>query len=82
VALVDLGRPRRDPLTRELPDQVTDLALLFRQRLVRHADKCISQSLVGQYVASAAMTTSSNRITSVFTPIRTGDRRNEFRSPG
>ena len=36
VALVDLRRPWGDPLARELPHEVADLALLFRQRLVRH----------------------------------------------
>ena len=48
VALVDLGRPRRDPLARELADEIADLALLLGQRLVRHAAKCKAQSLVGQ----------------------------------
>src|SRR5262249_29859720 len=37
VALVDLGRPRRDPIARELPDQVTELALFRGQGFVRHA---------------------------------------------
>src|SRR5436190_7127535 len=36
-ALVDLGRPRRDPLAREVADQIADLALLVGQRLVGHA---------------------------------------------
>jgi len=35
-APVDLGRPRRDPLAREIADQVADLALLVGQGLVRH----------------------------------------------
>src|SRR5438034_461591 len=35
--LVDLGRTRRDPLAREIADQVADLALLLAQRLVGHA---------------------------------------------
>src|SRR5262249_21926013 len=34
--LVDLRRPRRDALARELPDQLADLALLVGQRIKRH----------------------------------------------
>ena len=48
MALVDLRRPRRDPLARELADEIADLALFLGQRLVRHAAKCKAQSLVGQ----------------------------------
>jgi len=36
-ALVDLGRPRRDPLTRERADELADLALLVAQRVDDHA---------------------------------------------
>jgi hypothetical protein len=36
-ALVDLGRPRRDALAREVADQIADLPLLVAQRLVGHA---------------------------------------------
>jgi len=35
-ALVDFGRPRRDPLARERADQVADLALLVAQHLMGH----------------------------------------------
>ena len=48
MALVDFRRPRRDPLARELANEITDLALFLGQRLVRHAAKCKAQSLVGQ----------------------------------
>ena len=36
VALVDLRRPRRNPFTRELTNEVADLALLLRKWLVHH----------------------------------------------
>ena len=48
MALVDLRRPRRNPLARKLADEIADLALFLGQRLVRHAAKCKAQSLVGQ----------------------------------
>jgi len=48
MALVDLRRPRRDPLARELANEIADLALFLGQRIVRHAAKCKAQSLVGQ----------------------------------
>ena len=35
-ALVDLRRARRNPLTREIANQVTDLALLVSQRIAGH----------------------------------------------
>src|SRR5262249_20037465 len=46
VALVDLGRPRRDPIARELPDQVTELAPFLGQGFVRHAGKSIFQPVI------------------------------------
>src|SRR5207237_4575667 len=36
-ALVDLGRPRRDPLAREGADELADLALLVAERVDGHA---------------------------------------------
>ena len=36
--LVDLGRPRRDPLAGKAPDELADLSLLGRQRVVRHRE--------------------------------------------
>ena len=36
VRLVDLGRPRRDALARELTDQLAELSLLVGQRVERH----------------------------------------------
>jgi hypothetical protein len=80
VALVDLRGPRRNPLAGELADEIADLALLLTQRLVLHAAKSIAgQSLVGQYVARARITMSSNRITSVFIVVQTVERRKRFR---
>jgi hypothetical protein len=82
VALVDLGGAGRDPLARQPADKVADLALFFRQRLVRHAAKSISQSLVGQYVASAAATISSKRITTVVMSPLTSHACRKFRDLG
>ena len=41
VRLVDLGRPRRDAVARELPDQLADLSLLVGQRVERHARRLL-----------------------------------------
>jgi hypothetical protein len=45
VALVDLGRARGDPLASELTHEIADLALIFRQRFVRHAESLVSPTL-------------------------------------
>src|SRR5439155_9759143 len=42
MALVDLRRSRRDPLARELTNEIADLALLLAQLLVRHAGSLVS----------------------------------------
>ena len=36
--LVDLRSPRSDPLTRQIADEVADLALFVGQRVARHAE--------------------------------------------
>ena len=37
VALVDLGRPRRDPLARQRADELPELALVVGQHVPGHA---------------------------------------------
>ena len=48
VALVDLRRPGRNSLARELTDEITDLALLLGQWLVRHAGESSFQLVAGR----------------------------------
>ena len=71
VALVDLGRARRDPLARELAHEVADLALLVGERLVATDESLCSAVVILE-----------NGVVRTLEPTLPGTRAGDRRRPG
>src|SRR6266536_2326494 len=71
--LVDLGRAGRDPLPRQLADQVTDLALLVAERVLRHRPESSPAKTTDSRSAAVLIASTRARATLRATPKRRRD---------